>query len=847
MTPFPLLRAALLALALAGPAAAQQVITAAEPPAGWQADMVQGIGFARPEGWSEMERDNDMVTLFGGDPATRTGPAFGITLTPRPMQMFRGSDMTDLGRVVFDSGLEFTRHSARETPEAGMVIEGEFLISAEPMPDGNHIVILMSGFNTALAAHREVFDTALAALRLPGPGQAAQRPALGGAFGVILPPGWEISEHDGTARLHRKGLMGEVRLMRHPPRAPGDHRSGWPVIGAETRGQPVLFLEQDAILYEREAKSRLYDDGRDSLEKARFFVFETCLEGGDTVSVEVAGMPDFHADPSLVRLLDGIALTAGAVPCPASDMPEGASLGTPRNQRAVESHYTIWIEPRAPGDLSTPQSFGPAEFAIPVGWEALPDSAEWSHWMSSRGEYELAMRLHPDPVGPAARRGELRLADGTRFYRLPVSDGTLLASVAPVGPGGYLLIEAKGGGIDGPGFETVLGTMVLRAAEAVPAPDGPAALLDGMVRVTPPEGFTLLTQDDAVTLMAEDGRGFLTLARGPAVMPPHGILAQMPAGRLGSWGGGAHYKEWTEYGWPGTLPEFMDGGQMVTGWHFVRIARECLPGGVPVVFAWGGVSRFTGGDSLDRARNAFDIVWPDGMTPCAPDDIVAAALAANAGAGTDAPPQEAPAPVPAPAPEPVAEPVPVPEPEPVAEPEPVPEPEPAPVAAPAPVMVPPPPPPPAIAAPQADPDLFQDIGGGYARYVNSRFGTAIAYPASYFQPEPPPGNGDGRRFASADGSAQFLVFAQFNVMGQTLGGLMQSDEDALGRERISYRATGEGWYVLSGLTGERIFYRKILLTADDVIHVFEIVYPAQLKAEFDAVVSYMAKGFGPAG
>jgi|GEM_PF-990044 len=517
-------------------------------------------------------------------------------------------------------------------------------------------------------------------------------------------------------------------------------------------------------------------------------------------------MPGFHADPTVLRLIDSISYTTSGEASPAQDLPEGAPAGTPRRERSIESHYTIWVQPRLPGD------------------------GEWSHWMSRHGEYELAMRLHPDPVGPAARRGELRLADGTRFYRLPVSDGTLLASVAPVGAEGYLLIEAKGSSLDGPGFDSILGTMTLRVAGEAPAdpvgPDGPVTVLDGMARITRPDGFTLLTEPDAVTLMAEDGRGFLTLARGPAVMPPHGILARMPEGRLGSWGGGAHHEEWTEYGWPGTLPEFVDGGGLVTGWHFLRIARECLPGGVPVAFAWGGVTQFTGGDSLDRARNAFDIVWPGGMTPCTPDEIVAAALAARGGAFPETMPEAAPAPQPEA--EPVAAPMPVPATDPVV--------------TPAPILAPPPPPPPPE---NAGPDLFQDIGGGYACYRNARFGTEITCPASYFQPEPPPGNGDGRRFDSADAAARFLVFAEFNVLGQSLGDLMQADEGTLGRERITYRASGTGWYVLSGPADGRIFYRKVMLTPDDLIRVFEIIYPEQLKAEFDPVIGYMARNFGP--
>ncbi|TCO68531.1 hypothetical protein [Rhodovulum euryhalinum] len=829
-----LARAGLLVLALTGwasSATAQDRIAPAAPPPDWQSGTLQGIGFALPPGWSEMERASDIVTLFGGDPDTRTGPAFGITLTPKPMQLFRGSDLADLGRVVFDSGLEFTRHAARETPEPGMTIEGEFLISAAPMPDGNHIVILMSGFNTPFDAHRALFDTALAALRLPPPGQTPVRAVLGGAFGVVLPPGWEISDLGDTATLKRQGMQGEISLMRHDVASAGQHRSGW-YVPPEVTGKPVLFLDESAILYDWSEASRHYDDGRDSLARNRLFIFEACLDGGDTASVSITGMPDFHDDPSVLRLIDDMTYHAGAAPCRPIDLPGNAPMGTPRKERAVESDYTIWVEPATPGDGWTSYSFGPLDFALYAGWSALPGDGDWSHWISRQGEYELAMRLQPEPVGPAARRGEVRLSDGTRFYRRPVPDGTVLASVAPVGPEGYLLIEAKGGMIDGPGFETILGTMTLRPADApASASAEPASLLDGMVRITPPEGFVLLSEKDSVTLTAEDGRGYLTLARGGAVMPPHGLLARMPEGRLGSYGGGAFGTDWTEYGWPGTVPEFMDGAEMVTGWHFLRIARMCLPGGVPVALGWGGITRFTGGDSLGRAMAAFDVDWPDGMIPCDPADLVAAVPEPKV-TSVDIPLTVRPAPAaeatlaPAPrqaAPAAMVEAVTAPPPD-------------------RPSPPPPPPPPPSAAA---DPDLFEDRGGGYALYRNARYGTEIVYPSGYFHAEPAPGNGDGRRFASADGAARFLVFAQYNVFGHDLRTLMAEDQTLPAYRNASYKRAGSTWYVISGRSGAEIFYRKVLLSADDLLQVFEITYPARLKTEFDAVVSYMAQSFGP--
>lgn len=150
---------------------------------------------------------------------------------------------------------------------------------------------------------------------------------------------------------------------------------------------------------------------------------------------------------------------------------------------------------------------------------------------------------------------------------------------------------------------------------------------------------------------------------------------------------------------------------------------------------------------------------------------------------------------------------------------------------------------PSSAGRAADPDSFLPGEGGYGLYRNARYGTVISYPAGYFRPDPAPDSGDGRRFSSIDGQAWFYVFAQYNAEG--LSPVQQSARDAEEHGGASYRAAGQGWYVLSGLRGEEIYYRRVTEDETGLIRVFEIGYPAVRKAEFDAVVGYMAKSFGP--
>ncbi|TGD41392.1 hypothetical protein EEB11_18735 [Pseudotabrizicola sediminis] len=144
-----------------------------------------------------------------------------------------------------------------------------------------------------------------------------------------------------------------------------------------------------------------------------------------------------------------------------------------------------------------------------------------------------------------------------------------------------------------------------------------------------------------------------------------------------------------------------------------------------------------------------------------------------------------------------------------------------------------------------EPDRFMPGEGGYALFENGRYGTFISYPSGYFSPEPPPGNGDGRRFVSVDGAARFYVFAQFNALGQSQAEQIAQDKSDPAHPNVTYERSGSGWYVLSGTAGSDIYYRRVIEDMNGLIRVFEITYPAARKAEFDAVVTYMAKSFGP--
>jgi hypothetical protein len=134
-------------------------------------------------------------------------------------------------------------------------------------------------------------------------------------------------------------------------------------------------------------------------------------------------------------------------------------------------------------------------------------------------------------------------------------------------------------------------------------------------------------------------------------------------------------------------------------------------------------------------------------------------------------------------------------------------------------------------------------------YVNERFGSRIEYPANVFSPEPPPENGDGRRFKSRD-AAEFTISAGYNVIPDTLQSLENSlrhpgagnsDDYA----SVTYRMSKDNVLILSGFRGDNVYYDKFVFTKDqETIHHFAITYPAAAKSTYDPILERMSKSMG---
>lgn len=142
------------------------------------------------------------------------------------------------------------------------------------------------------------------------------------------------------------------------------------------------------------------------------------------------------------------------------------------------------------------------------------------------------------------------------------------------------------------------------------------------------------------------------------------------------------------------------------------------------------------------------------------------------------------------------------------------------------------------------PDLAQ-AQESWTAYRNTRFGTTIDYPAR-FRPGRPPDNNDGQSFTAADG-ATLAVWGSLNIDALDIRALEADiSEGRAAGERITYRANGKNWFVLSGTRGDSLLYSRYLLShRGEVKNAFEIVYPAALATAYDPIVARISKSLRP--
>jgi hypothetical protein len=139
-------------------------------------------------------------------------------------------------------------------------------------------------------------------------------------------------------------------------------------------------------------------------------------------------------------------------------------------------------------------------------------------------------------------------------------------------------------------------------------------------------------------------------------------------------------------------------------------------------------------------------------------------------------------------------------------------------------------------------DTWAPQSKGWERYTNERFGTVADVPRHLFKSvEPSPTNGDGRKFESADGarlwvSASYASSVVTDTFQEYKAWLLEHAE----LDRLTYKAEGENWLVLSGLKGSSVVYRKVF-EGCGAVHEVHIEYPAPRRAPYDQVIARLSK------
>jgi len=135
-------------------------------------------------------------------------------------------------------------------------------------------------------------------------------------------------------------------------------------------------------------------------------------------------------------------------------------------------------------------------------------------------------------------------------------------------------------------------------------------------------------------------------------------------------------------------------------------------------------------------------------------------------------------------------------------------------------------------------------GQQYQSYFNDRFGVTADVPQGWTSGEAPDNN-DGLTWTSPDGTAQLAIYGGFQVL--------DSLEEAFGIQAdlgdgatTTYKAKGKHGLTVSGLKGDKIVYRRSLLSCKDTVwNTVEITYPKAQKAAFDPIVAHVAASLKP--
>lgn len=138
--------------------------------------------------------------------------------------------------------------------------------------------------------------------------------------------------------------------------------------------------------------------------------------------------------------------------------------------------------------------------------------------------------------------------------------------------------------------------------------------------------------------------------------------------------------------------------------------------------------------------------------------------------------------------------------------------------------------------------LLATPAAAWERYTHGNLGFSVQVPTHLFRIDSRAN--ERLRLSEVDGAALLDIYGMRNPELTSIEDFAAMLEDADPSRRITYRAGGNSWYVLSGyLENEAeptIFYAKFMLSRDGTaLSAFELSYPAAERRRLDRVVEQM--------
>jgi len=132
----------------------------------------------------------------------------------------------------------------------------------------------------------------------------------------------------------------------------------------------------------------------------------------------------------------------------------------------------------------------------------------------------------------------------------------------------------------------------------------------------------------------------------------------------------------------------------------------------------------------------------------------------------------------------------------------------------------------------------------YSPYVNERFGYRVLVPTTLVSSRGESGNGDGCTWKSRDGQITLKAWGSNNAFNRTLRAQMNAarGEWAKDHAHFGYCRFTPKFYVLTGTTGDQIFYEKTV-PQNDGFATMLWQFPASRRARMDAVVTKTSRAF----